>query len=125
MPHSSWSGSICHVADAVKRRSAPHCGGSGSVARVGQKSADDLEIEARIRAHLRQQMKERGITQTELARRIGADDGNIKRILSGERGIKSLGQVKRICSALKLTPTRLFEEDPPKKFWDESQKAED
>jgi transcriptional regulator with XRE-family HTH domain len=89
------------------------------VARVPRKSVDDLALEKRIRAHLRQQMEDRAITPTELARRIGADDGNITRILSGERGIKSLGQVWRICDGLKITPTRLLTEDPPSKYWDD------
>jgi DNA-binding Xre family transcriptional regulator len=84
---------------------------------MGAKSAEDLEAEARVRAHLRQQMDERSIHQTELAHRIGADDGNITRILGGERGI-GLGLVLRICRALKITPTRLLEEDPPEKFFD-------
>lgn len=83
---------------------------------MGTKSPEDLEVEARIRAHLKQQMAERQIHQTELAHRIGCDDGNITRILKGERGF-GLGQALRISRALKITPTRLLEEDPPDQYF--------
>ena len=83
----------------------------------------DLVVEARIRAHLRQQMQDREIHQTELARIAGIDNGNIKRILSGERGA-GLGVVLRICDALKITPTRLLEQDPPDEFFRPGDKRE-
>jgi plasmid maintenance system antidote protein VapI len=84
---------------------------------MGKKSAEDLEVEARIRAHLRQQMLERRINIAELARRIRTNDGNVNRILQGGRGL-GLGIAIRICRGLQITPTRLLEEDPPKKYWD-------
>lgn len=85
--------------------------------RVADKTPEDLEANARIRAHLRQQMEERSIDKAELARRIRADNGNLSRMMNGSRGF-SLGAVLRICSALKLTPTRLLEENPPERYWD-------
>lgn len=119
------SARICHMADKVKKGSAPRGPDLGEAPAVPKKTPEDLEAEARIRAHLRQQVKERNITPTELARRIGADDGNITRILKGTRGIKSLGQVLRICREMKLTATRLLEEDPPLQYRDEAQPVED
>lgn len=116
---------ICQVADKVKKGSAPHGPGPGERAPVPKKTAEDLEAEARIRAHLRHQMAERRITATELARRIKADDGNITRILGGTRGVKSLGQVLRICRGLGLTATRLLEEDAPPQYRDDAQPADD
>lgn len=83
---------------------------------MSTKSAEDLEAGARIRAHLRQQMKERGIDRAELARRILADNGNTTRILNGER-VPGAGQILRICRGLKINPTRLLEEDPPAEFF--------
>lgn len=80
-------------------------------------TTEDLEAEARVRAHLRQQMQERGINQGELARRVGSSEGNMSRLLRGERGF-GLGLVLRICRALEVTPTRLLEENPPERFFD-------
>jgi transcriptional regulator with XRE-family HTH domain len=112
---------ICHVAEDVKMGSAPRGFAKGTVRPVAKKTAEDLEAEARIRGHLRQQVAERKITPTELARRIRADSGNITRILAGTRGIKSLGQVLRICRGLGITATRLLEEDAAPEYRDESQ----
>jgi transcriptional regulator with XRE-family HTH domain len=72
-----------------------------------------LEAGARVGAHLLCAFAHRSITRAELARRIGSDDGNLSRILNGERGI-GLGLVVRICAALQITPTRLLLEDPPR-----------
>jgi len=80
-------------------------------------TTEDLEAEARVRAHLRQKMQERGINQGELARRVGSSEGNMSRLLRGERGF-GLGLVLRICRALEVTPTRLLEENPPERFFD-------
>jgi len=62
-------------------------------------------------------MQERGINQGELARRVGSSEGNMSRLLRGERGF-GLGLVLRICRALEVTPTRLLEENPPERFFD-------
>ena len=84
---------------------------------MGKKTPEDLEAEARVRAHLRQQMAERHISRAELARRVGSDDGNMTRILDGERGI-GLGLVLRICRGLSISPTRLLLENAPKEYGD-------
>lgn len=84
---------------------------------VGKKTAEDYEAEARIRGHLRQQMHDRRINIAELARRVGSDDGNMTRILNGDRGI-GLGLTLRIIRGLKLNATRLLEEDAPERFDD-------
>lgn len=85
--------------------------------KMPRKTEDELEVGARIRAHLRREMKQRGIDAAELARKIEADDGNIYRILDGSR-LPGLGQILRICRGLKINPTMLLEEDPPQEFWD-------
>lgn len=82
------------------------------------KSSEDLEVEARIRGHIRQQMKERGINQAELARRIGTTEATASRILSGHRGI-GVGMALKIARGLHITPSRLLEEDAPAEFADE------
>jgi transcriptional regulator with XRE-family HTH domain len=87
---------------------------------MSSKSVEDLEAGARIRAHLRQQMKERGIDKAELARRIHADNGNTTRLLKGER-VPGAGQILRICRGLKINPTRLLEENPPEEFFKDDQ----
>lgn len=84
-----------------------------------KKTVEDLEAEARVRSHLRQQMTERHIDRAELARRVGSDNGNMTRILAGTRGI-GLGLVLRISRALKVSPTRLLEEWAPPEYRDEA-----
>lgn len=112
------TGIICQLSDERKMGSDHSEKELFQSAPVPHKSPEDHEAAARIRAHLRQQMHERGIHQTELARRIGCDDGNIKRVLEGSRSV-GLGQVLRICRGLKITATKLLEEDPPERFSDE------
>ena len=108
------------MAGRVKRPPAPkNPAGDSPPAKVGRKTTEDLEAEARIRAHLRQQMDERSLSRAELARRVGSDDGNMTRILDGSRGA-GLGLVLRICRGLHITATRLLEEDPPARFFDPS-----
>jgi transcriptional regulator with XRE-family HTH domain len=75
------------------------------------KTTEDRDVEERIRRHIRHEMEERGISRAELARMLKADDGNVSRILSGDRGI-GLGLVLRICRGLRITPTRLLEHEP-------------
>jgi transcriptional regulator with XRE-family HTH domain len=84
---------------------------------VPRKTDDDLKVEDRIRAHMRQQMRERGISQAELARRMNYDASAISRVLGGLRGAIRPGFVVRLCAALKITPTRLLEEDPPQRYF--------
>lgn len=79
------------------------------------KSVEDLEAGARIRGHLRQQMAERGISKAELSRRIQADDGQVTRLLNGSR-VPGVGQVLRICRGLKISASRLLEEDPAPRY---------
>lgn len=85
---------------------------------VPRKSPEDYEAEARIRAHLREQMKERRINIAELARRLKTDDGNLNRILKGGRGL-GLGLALRICRNLKIRGTMLLEENPKPEYWDD------
>jgi transcriptional regulator with XRE-family HTH domain len=86
---------------------------------VGAKNLADREAEARTRAHVRQQMDERGIDQAEVCRMTTVDDGLLSRILTSERGI-GLGTLLKLCKGLKITPTRMLETDPPLKYWGEN-----
>jgi transcriptional regulator with XRE-family HTH domain len=83
---------------------------------VGKKSEADKHVEDRIRAHVRQQMDERGIDAAEVSRRTGVDDGLLSRVLSGERGI-GFATLLKFCDGLKITPTRILETDPPAEYW--------
>lgn len=83
---------------------------------VGKKSEADKHVEERIRAHVRQQMEERGIDQAEVSRLTGVDDGLLSRILYKDRGI-GFTTLLKFCIGLKITPTRMLESDPPPKYW--------
>lgn len=107
--------SICHLAGPVNWQPAQRPVSEGDDVAVS-KSQEDIEAGARIRAHLRKQMKERSIDKAELARRIGADSGNTSRILSGAR-IPGAGQILRICRGLGINATALIEENPPAEFF--------
>lgn len=83
---------------------------------VGTKSEADRHIENRIRAHIRQEMDERGIDAAEVSRITGVDDGLLSRILGETRGV-GLATLLKLCEGLKVTPTRMLETDPPSKYW--------
>lgn len=113
-------GTICHLAEPVNRQTAqtqPLRRDHDRVGRQPGKKADDLEAEARIRAHLKEAMDTREIDQTELARRLDVDDGDFSRKMRRERGF-SVGLVLRICDVCQINPTRLLQENPPAKYWD-------
>lgn len=82
------------------------------------KLPEELEAEAKVRAHLRQQMEERDIDQAELASLLDTTEATVSRILSGDRGI-GLGLFVRICRRLGVTATRLLEHAPPVGFSDD------
>lgn len=81
-----------------------------------RKTADDLAIEERIRAHLRQQMFKRQINMSEAAERADYDNGAFSRVLNGKRGI-GLGLVRKIIHGFGINALRLLEEDPPEPFF--------
>jgi DNA-binding Xre family transcriptional regulator len=107
---------ICQMAESVKWQPAHLLRRPCDRAYVARKSEDDRKVEARIRAHIRQQMRERSIDKAEAARRIRSDNGNFSRILNEGRGI-GISLIMRICHGLKITPSRLLEEDPPSEFF--------
>jgi transcriptional regulator with XRE-family HTH domain len=80
--------------------------------------------DARVRRHLRQHMADRGITREDLARCLGSNDEIMRRILAGTLRV-GIGLLLRICRALNITPTCLLEEDPPERFSDEAQDADE
>jgi transcriptional regulator with XRE-family HTH domain len=84
------------------------------------KSADDLLAAYRIRAHLRKALAQRDLTKIEMARRLNVDDGNLGRLLTGERHSFTAGQVLAISREFRVNPTQLLEEPPPAEFTDEA-----
>ena len=56
---------------------------------VSRKNAEDLEIEARVRGHVRRELAEREITVNEGARRLGLGEGSLSKILTEKRGFGS------------------------------------
>ncbi len=83
-----------------------------------RKTPTDLEVEERIRAHVRCGMADHGISRAELARRAHAHPSEISRLLSSARRSIRPGFLLRISIALQITPTRLLEEDPPRWFFE-------
>lgn len=76
-----------------------------------------------MRGHLRQQMTERGLDISDLARRCGVSPSGMNRILWGGRGV-GLGLVVRIARNLHINPTRLLLEEAPERFRDDAQAPE-
>ena len=101
----------------VKEFIPPDMPRRATVRGVTWKNMADREIEARIRAYLREYQAERQIGQVELAERLGVTQGAISRILSGNRGV-GLGLALRVSRLLRVSMPRLLEENPPEKFWD-------
>jgi transcriptional regulator with XRE-family HTH domain len=107
---------LCRLTEEVKPPAAQQQYEVGHARRMA-KWTEDIEAAARFRGHLRQQMSERAISRTELARRLDSDSGNLTRILNGER-VPTIGMVLRACRVLRLSPTRVLEESPPPTFDD-------
>jgi transcriptional regulator with XRE-family HTH domain len=84
--------------------------------RMAGKSEDDVSAMRRIRAHFRQQMAERGLSQNELGSRCGLSSGTISKIMTADRGVK-VGIVLKLLRGLGISGTRLLEENPPEQFF--------
>jgi transcriptional regulator with XRE-family HTH domain len=82
---------------------------------VQRKNSEDLEIERRVRAYIREEMIERGIGVNEMGRRLGLKEGTLSRILSEQRGFGS-GFILRTYRALKVKAVNFLESDPPARF---------
>ena len=104
----------------------PTNGIKGAVVRAPSRSgrspvavdAEEALLQNRIRAWLRYWMAEHHINQTDLARRVQLDTGNISRYLSGERKITTYASLMRICRGIHLTPSRLLGENPPASYFE-------
>lgn len=82
---------------------------------MASKNAEDQEIEARIRGHIRREMVERGLGVNEAGRKLGLGNGTLSRILSEERGFGS-GFILRVQRAWAIPSKLLIEEDPEPRF---------
>jgi hypothetical protein len=78
---------------------------------VPKKNAEDLEIERRVRAHIRREMIERGIGVNAAGRKLGVAGGTLSKILNETRGFGS-GFILRVQRAWAIPSKMLLEEDP-------------
>ena len=77
-----------------------------------RRTEDDLQVEARIRAHLKQRMSRRGIGNNEAARLLDYDPGYLSRFLNGHRGVSAVF-VYRVCRVFGIDPDILLNVDLP------------
>ena len=82
---------------------------------VKKKNAEDVELESRVRGHIRREMVERHLGVNEAGRRMGLGDGTLSRILNEERGFGS-GFILRVQRAFQIPAKLLLEEDPEPRF---------
>lgn len=73
--------------------------------------APESELKARIGARVRAERETAGLTQRDLANKVGIDEPRVSRIENGQRGIDSL-LLHRLASALGLAMEAFFEEGP-------------
>jgi transcriptional regulator with XRE-family HTH domain len=95
----------------------------GTVALVPRKTKEEREYEARVLAHIRQQMEEREWSQNDMAEHLGIKSGTLSAYLRGYRGMK-LGFVMRVSKRLGINPTRLLEGEVPEQFWHQPEEEE-
>ena len=82
-----------------------------TVRRVPKKNPEDIELERRVRAHIRREMVDRGLGVNEAGRRMRLGGGTLSRILNEERGFGS-GFILRVQRAFNIPAKMLLEEDP-------------
>jgi hypothetical protein len=100
----------------VKRLPIPRKDPSApTVRRVSRKNADDIEIERRVRAHIRREMEERRIGTNEAGRRLNVRPGTLSKILTEQRGFGS-GFILRVMRGFTIPAKLLIDEDPPDRF---------
>lgn len=90
--------------------------GSDPVHCVRVADADEIELQERLRAYVRQDMSRRQAGVTEEAGLIGIAQGSLTRILNGTRGAK-VGVFAKVRRLLKIDWIRLLEDSPPKRFY--------
>lgn len=95
----------------------------GTVGLVPRKPQEEREYEDRVRAHIRQQMDERGWSQNDMAAHLGVKSGTLSAYLTSGRGMK-LGFVMRVSKKLGINPTRLLEGEVPERFWHQPEEGE-
>lgn len=78
---------------------------------MGTKSAEDLEAQAKIRAHLMAYKNARELSEAALARRLGTSQPNMNRQLKGARGM-SAGFLLRVRTKLHMSIDQIFDEPP-------------
>lgn len=88
---------------------------SASIPRVPNKSSDDVEIENRVRGHIRAEMIDRGLGVNAMNEKLGLGRGVLSKILNEERGFKA-GFVLRVLRKLTVPAKILLEEDPEDRF---------
>lgn len=94
---------------------APEEGCATVTAVPKKKSAEDHEIENRVRGWIRSEMVERGISVNRANAKIGLAHGTLSRILNEERGFGA-GFVLKVQRAFNIPSKLLLEENPPLKY---------
>lgn len=113
---------MCQAAQFVKNGRAPTPSKSPETERVTTKIVEDKEAEDRVRAHIRQLMREAkegaGLNQTEFAAIIGIDRSEVSKILGEVRHAIRLGYLLRICRAFHpMDMNILMLKDPPRVYF--------
>jgi ribosome-binding protein aMBF1 (putative translation factor) len=115
--HGAKSAAIrehCQVAAVDRQASSIRYG-----PRVPAKTEEDRQLAARICGWIRREMTLRGISQNELARRMGLKSSTLSRYMAGER-IPPCGFVLKAARVLKeVTTSQLVHEDPEGRFMQE------
>lgn len=81
------------------------------------KTEDDLEIEARLRGHLRQFMAEADKNYEGMADLLDVNVSTVQRYLTGLRGFGA-GMAYTIMKRCRISPWRLLQEDAPEQYDD-------
>lgn len=100
-----------------KRKTHEYAADVGSL-----RKTEEIEVDARVRAHLRHQMDVRRINEAELARRLKTSQAVISRFMNQKAALR-IWLAVRICKGLGFTMTHLLEEDPPAKYRDDAQES--
>lgn len=82
---------------------------------MSRKSAEDLEIERRVRGWIRKEMWDRKLGVNATSRRLGVGQGMLSRLLNEQRGFGP-GLLLKVRREFGIPAKILLEEDPEPRF---------